>query len=231
MADRVARLGASVVVAVATAVVLLAISIPPFLNPAWVSWEQGRSDAVGWTGYSSQDLRTATDAILSDLVLGPPDFDVAVAGAPVLAPAERSHMVDVRRVFVGLAIAAVSSVVVLVVGHRVAGGGGGFWAAVRAGAAGLAVAVVAIGIVGAFAFDLAFEIFHRLFFARDTYTFDPRTARLVQLFPEQFWFETSMAVGVLILVLCAATRRVAGGRRSGTVARGTVGERRLEPSR
>jgi integral membrane protein (TIGR01906 family) len=231
MVGRIARAGGWVAVAVATAVVLLAISIPPFLNPAWVSWEQGRAEATAWTGYSTTELRTATDAILSDLIVGPPRFDVTVGGEPVLSPAERSHMVDVRGVFVGLAVLAVVSVVVLIVEHRASRGRGAFWAAVRAGAAGLAVAVVAIGIVGAFAFDVAFEVFHRLFFAGGTYTFDPRTARLVQLFPERFWFETSMAVGVLILVLCAVTWLVAGRRRSGTARPSVVRDARLEPSR
>jgi integral membrane protein (TIGR01906 family) len=230
MAGRVARAGGWVAVAVATAVVLLAISIPPFLNPAWVSWEQGRADATAWTGYSTAELRTATNAILSDLILGPPRFDVAVAGEPVLSPAERSHMVDVRGVFLGLAVLAVVSVVVLVVANRASRDRRAFWAAVRAGAAGLAVAVVAIGIVGAFAFDLAFEVFHRLFFAGGTYTFDPRTARLVQLFPERFWFETSTVVGVLILVLCAATWLVAGRRRPGSARGAVVRDARLEPS-
>src|SRR4051812_36275315 len=230
MAGRVARAGGWAAVAVATAVVLLAISIPPFLNPAWVSWEQGRAEATAWTGYSTAELRTATDAILSDLIVGPPRFDVTVGGEAVLSPAERSHMVDVRGVFVGLAVLAVASVIVLIVAHRAWRGRGAFWGAVRAGAAGLAVAVVAIGIVGAFAFELAFEVFHRLFFAGGTYTFDPRTARLVQLFPERFWFETSMAVGGLILVLCAVTWLVAGRRRSGTARTVVPGDARLEPS-
>ena len=87
-----------------------------------------------------------------------------------------------------------------------------FWRAVRAGAALLAVGVVAVGIVGLVAFDAAFEVFHRLFFAGGTYTFDPRTDRLVQLFPQRFWFETSVAVGVVILVLCAGTAWLAGRR-------------------
>ena len=37
--------------------------------------------------------------------------------------------------------------------------------------------------------------FHRIFFAGGTYLFDPRTERLVQLFPDQFWSETSIVLG------------------------------------
>ncbi|HXG25791.1 MAG TPA: DUF1461 domain-containing protein, partial [Candidatus Binatia bacterium] len=67
---------------------------------------------------------------------------------------------------------------------------------------------------GAFAiiaFDAAFELFHQLFFTRGTYTFDPRTDKLVQLFPYEFWSETAIAVGAVILVVSAATWWVARG--------------------
>ncbi|MDQ6795109.1 MAG: TIGR01906 family membrane protein [Chloroflexota bacterium] len=210
MSERLSRTAASVLVAIATAIVILSIAIIPFLSPAWVSFEQGRSDAAAWTGYSPSQLQAATGAILSDLVFGPPNFDVQVNGPPVLNPRERGHMADVRRVFVGLAILAVASAVLLLVAGRL--NRGRMARPVRAGVAGLAISVVAIGLVGAFAFDLAFEVFHRLFFAGGTYTFDPRTDRLVQLFPEQFWFETSIAVGAVILALCAAVWWLAGRR-------------------
>ena len=66
----------------------------------------------------------------------------------------------------------------------------------------------------AFAFDAAFSLFHGLFFAAGSWTFDPSTDRLVQLFPEQFWIETTVAVGVVaftagLLVARFASRRIA----------------------
>lgn len=216
---------------IATAIVIVAVAIVPFVTPVWVSIEQGRAEAAAWTGYTPAQLRTATDAILADLVLGPPAFDVEIDGRPVLSERERGHMRDVRGIFVGLALLAAASVVVLLVAHRATHGGRSFWQPVRTGATGLAVAVVAIGIVGAFAFELAFEIFHRLFFAGGTYTFDPRTDRLVQLFPEKFWLETSMAVGVVILILCAATWLAGRARLARGAATAPAIAGRLEPSR
>ena len=71
------------------------------------------------------------------------------------------------------------------------------------GASVLGVAVVAGGIVAAVAFDRAFEVFHELFFPGGSYTFDPATERLVQLFPIAFWEETTIAVGAVILLLSA----------------------------
>ena len=50
-------------------------------------------------------------------------------------------------------------------------------------------------------FDQAFELFHTLFFPAGSYNFDPGTERLVQLFPYQFWVETTIAVGTLVVAL------------------------------
>ncbi|MEX2011805.1 MAG: DUF1461 domain-containing protein [Chloroflexota bacterium] len=209
MSERLPRVAASVVVAVATAIVVLALAIFLFLNPVWVSFEQGRSQAAAWTGFSPAELRTATDAILADLVFGPPDFDVEIGGQPVLDVRERGHMADVRGVFLGFGVLALVSVVTLAAAHRVGRGEAAFWRPVRSGAIGIAAAVVALGLVGLLAFDAAFEVFHRLFFAGGNYTFDPATDRLVQLFPYQFWIETSFAVGAVVLVLAAVAASIA----------------------
>jgi integral membrane protein (TIGR01906 family) len=75
---------------------------------------------------------------------------------------------------------------------------------------GLIVGIVIAGIIATFAFDAAFELFHRLFFPGGSYTFDPRTDRLVQLFPFDFWSETTIVLGVVIVVLAAVVAVVAG---------------------
>jgi integral membrane protein (TIGR01906 family) len=213
---------AGLATSIATAIVIVAIAILPFLTPAWVSFEQGRTGVSQLTGYSTPELRVATDAILADLVIGPPDFDVAVNGEAVLNERERAHMRDVRGVFGGFGLVAVASVVLVVaavVGANRLGHPERAWRAIRAGAIGLAIGVVVGGFVALVAFDVAFEIFHRLFFAGGTYTFDPGTERLVQLFPFAFWSETTIAVGGVVLALSAATAFVAGRRiRRGSAA-------------
>jgi integral membrane protein (TIGR01906 family) len=204
---------AGLLTAIATAVVITAIAIVPFLSPAWISFEQGRTGAEQLTGYTTAELRTATDAILADLVLGPPDFDVVVGGAPVLNEREQSHMRDVRGVFAGfglLAVLAAAGLVVAVGLARRLGHPERAWGAVRNGARALVIGVVIAGVVAFFAFDTAFEVFHRLFFAGGTYTFDPGTDRLVQLFPFAFWSETTIAVGAVIIGLCLVVAVVAG---------------------
>jgi integral membrane protein (TIGR01906 family) len=206
---------AGVLTAIATALVITAIAIVPFLTPAWVSFEQGRTGAFQLTGYTSDELSTATNAILADLILGPPDFDIAIGGAPVLSEREQTHMRDVRGVFAGFALLAVLAATGIVVAFALArrmGHAERAWSAIRSGARGLAIGVVVAGVVAFFAFDAAFEVFHRLFFAGGSYTFDPGTDRLVQLFPFTFWSETTMAVGALIIVLALVVASVASRR-------------------
>src|SRR5262249_38896029 len=154
-------------VGLAAAIVVIAIAILPFLTPAWVGFEQGRTNATGLTGYSEPDLRAATNSILHDLVLGPPDFAVQVAGAPVLEERERAHMRDVRGVFggfAGLAVVLAGVVVVAVAVGRRRGRSADVWSAIRTGMKGLIVGIVVAGVIVTFAFDAAFEVFHRLFF-------------------------------------------------------------------
>ena len=205
---------ADILIGVATAFAIVAITLPFFLNPVWVSFEQGRADAAGWTGFTEDDLRAATDSILVDLVLGPPDFDVEVGGEPVLNEREGEHMRDVRSVFalfLGVTVALTIAAIV-VVARRGAAGRRRSWAAVRGGAFGLIVTFIAVGGIALVAFDTLFEVFHQLFFAGGSYTFDPATERLVQLFPFQFWQETAIAVGVVSIVIAIVVAVVADGR-------------------
>ena len=71
-------------------------------------------------------------------------------------------------------------------------------------------AIVIAGVVATFFFDQAFEVFHELFFPSGSFTFDPRTDKLVQLFPFDFWSETTIALGGFILLLAAVVWLVAG---------------------
>lgn len=216
---------AAVATAVAAAIVVIAIAVLPFLTPAWVAFEQGRTGAAALTGYSEPDLRAATDAILHDLVLGPADFSVRVAGVPVLDQRERSHMRDVRGVFAAfglLAVVAAAALAVLAAGARSMGHPERAWSAISTGLRWLIVAIVVAGLVASVAFDALFEIFHELFFPAGSFTFDPRTDRLVQLFPFTFWSETTIVLGGLIVVLAAVLAVLAGRRaRRMSLARGS----------
>ncbi len=219
----VARPAAGFVVSIATAIVILGAAVAPFLSPAWVGFEQDRVGADALTGFGEADLRRVTNAILGDLVLGGGDFRVTSDGsagsAPVLNDRERSHMVDVRGVLRGFGLLTLASLAMLAVAA---------WRSrkdpivrsdmrhsIRRGAQGLAVGVAVAAGVALVAFDAAFEVFHSLFFAQGTFDFDPRTDRIVQLFPDAFWSETTIAVGVVAIVAALAVVWVARKRGAG----------------
>jgi len=209
---------ASILIGLATAIVIVTLAVLPFLTPQWVAFEQGRAQAAAWTGFTAEELRTASNAILADLVFGG-GFDVQVNGTAVLNAREQAHMADVRTVFRGLWVLAAISVVVLIAASRRADRAG-TWRAVRGGAIGLTIGVVVVGVVGLVAFDRLFELFHEVFFPAGSYLFDPATDRLVQLFPFQFWDETTMVVGVVVIAASLVVAAVAGRRaRRSEVAR------------
>lgn len=194
----------------ATGLVIVTLAILPFLTAPWLAFEQGRTQVAAWTGFSEANVAAVTNAIVADLVVGPPDFDVTLAGEPILNERERGHMRDVRTVFLGLWALTAAGLVVLVLAAR--SDRRATWRAAGRGATVLAVGVVAAGAFALVAFDVLFETFHRLLFPGGSYTFDPTQERLVQLFPFQFWQETAIAVGAVIVVLALLVRAVAGGR-------------------
>lgn len=205
----------------ATMITIVAVAILVFLNPIYVSFGQGRAGVTDLTGYDQATVQEVTSSILHDLVFGPPEFAVQVDGAPVLGERERAHMADVRNVFFAFGAVALLAVLVLVnlaiVGRRQAW----FRRAVRRGAILLAVLVVVLGVLAAVAFDSVFETFHELFFPPGSFDFDA-SSKLIQLFPDQFWFETSLLLAVVILGLCGLVAALAtGGRPDPAVALGS----------
>jgi integral membrane protein (TIGR01906 family) len=207
---------AALVTATATALVIVAVAIPLFLNPVWIAFEQDRTQARAWTGYDETQLQAATGSILHDLVIGPPSFDVAVGGEPVLDQRERQHMRDVRGVFIGFfaatLVVGLAAVAIAIGRRRRPAGRLATWRAARNGAIGLIVALVVVGGVAFVAFDALFETFHRLLFTGGSYDFDPATERLVQLFPFAFWQESAIVLGVVSIGLAAIVAAVASRR-------------------
>jgi integral membrane protein (TIGR01906 family) len=200
-----AGLIAGVAVALATALVLVGLAIALFFNPAWVSFAQGRADAAAYTGWTAAQVDEVTRDLVVEVWLGPGTFSQEVAGEPVFDERERSHMADVRGVVLGFYALVLLGLATLLVSGVASRGSRWFWRAVAGGAAGLALGAVVIGAAFLLFFDAAFTLFHELLFAAGTWTFDPATDRLVQLFPYQFWTETSVAIAAVGLALTAGT--------------------------
>ncbi len=219
---------AAIVTGAAAALVVIALAILPFLTPVWMQVGQAQAQATAWTGYTEAQLRSVTDGIVHDLVLGPPDFAVALPGqtTPVLSDAERSHMRDVRGVFAGFYAVAGVAAIVLVALFAAARGGGArarLWARLSRSGTAIALVTVVGGGIGVLVFDQAFTLFHEIFFPGGNWAFDPRTSKLVQIFPDQFWSDTTIGVGVVIVALALALRWLGGRRAAALEQRGAEG--------
>jgi integral membrane protein (TIGR01906 family) len=208
------RIALSTAVTLTTVTVVVGFAVVLFFNPLWISYAQDRAGVTGITGYTADQVREATGSILADLFLGAPRFDAVVDGRAVLGADERSHMVDVRNVVLPLAallmLAAAALVGIVGANRRRAWP----WRAVARGSGVLTIVGVVVGIAVVFFFDAAFLLFHLVFFPQGNFTFDPRTQRLTQLFPDQFWTETSIGIAVVglttsIVVTLVARRRAA----------------------
>lgn len=205
---------------VSAAILIVASAVVPFLTPLWIFPGQDRAHADAWTGWSSDTVHAVTASVLRDLIVGPPDFAQTAPpdDTPVFTAREASHLRDVRSAFLGFALVALVAAVVLVATTIAGRGSHAVARGIRTGAAVLAVGVVALGVLSVVAFDTVFEIFHELLFPAGSYTFDPATDRLVQLFPEAFWYETAIALGVVIVVASTIVAWLAGRRLRGTPA-------------
>jgi integral membrane protein (TIGR01906 family) len=194
---------------VATVIVITGIAVALFFNPLWMAFEQDRTGVPATTGYTPQQVKTVTGSILADLIFGPPEFAVAIDGRPVLDAAERSHMVDVRNVL--LPFAAVLGLAAIYLAASVATNwrSASVWRAIARGSRLLVVAGVVVGVALIFFFDAAFLVFHLVFFPQGNFSFDPRTQRLTQLFPDQFWTETSIGIAIVGITIATGLTLVA----------------------
>lgn len=124
-------------------------------------------------------------------------------GSPLYTARELQHMVDVKIVtqaaFLFLAALLVITALLGVwlwrdSDRRVVLYQGLFNGAV------LTLGLIAMIVVGAvIAWDVFFTTFHQLFFAQGTWIFQ-FSDTLIRLFPEQFWFDAALTIGVLTVI-------------------------------
>ena len=172
-------------------------------NPWLVSAEQARHDVATSLGTDQANVDRVTGIMLRDL-FADGDFLANINNdPPLLDDAERSHMADVGGLVRVLAALEAGSIVVLLVagwllrGERARRGGLLLRAALGVGAVALM-----LGIFFAVAFDTAFASFHAIFFQEGTWQFGA-DSNLIRLFPEPFWFETSLLAGISIVLSAA----------------------------
>jgi integral membrane protein (TIGR01906 family) len=137
-------------------------------------------------------------------VAGDSDQPPVSFGASIFTAAEYAHMADVRNVFVGARVAAVSAaaivaLVIVLVARR------GRLAAValaRDGAIAAGLGTAAIAVAAAIGFDQLFLFFHEIFFPQGNFLF-PADSNLLALYPDPYWYGVTLRVGLTFVAVMA----------------------------
>jgi len=203
----------------------IAVSIPLFLvtnavrsvtldrNLYVAEFARYRVDVV--TGLSDTELRRVADAFITYFQSEPQELRVSVDTGSGLTPLfndrEVQHMVDVQRLIqgifrlrtVGLVLFVLGAVAMILTGPRAAARP--FFRATAIGGAASALLIGALAVTAAFDFDQLFMQFHFMSFSNDLWLLDPRRDRLIQLFPEGFFYDFAMRIGLQTVGLGLAT--------------------------
>jgi integral membrane protein (TIGR01906 family) len=155
------------------------------------------SDAHTVLGVEPTVAEALSDALVGDLLTGGA-FEAPIGGAPLLSAGERSHLADVGGLLRAVLAAGLGGLLVLT-GARLRRRA---WlrVAIRDGAALIVGGALLAAAAFALAFDATFAFFHGLFFAAGTWTFNPATDRLVQLYPQDFWVLAAMLFCLVLAV-------------------------------
>lgn len=186
-------------------VVVVGGAVRALTTDAYLALEYGKPsfppDTYGYTPQQRFDLAsTATHYVLTHL----PDDALSgqtLGGASVYNPREVTHMVDVRAVFrsvldvwhLGLGVVLVLAVVLLQYAgiEKTA-------SAIRLGGLLTSGLILAIALLALFAWQVWFDLFHRIFFAPGSWLFSYSDA-LIRLFPVEFWFDAALTISGLSL--------------------------------
>ncbi len=191
-----------------------------FAGTETLLWQWGfdRYDAAKATGIDRPQLDRAANEMVEYFGDDQPYLRtrVVVDGRiePLFNPRETAHMADVKDLFQLVFFVqelSLGFVLTYVIGVFVWAGEGSVRALARQVLASVVVlAGIAIAFAGAAAigFEPVFEQFHLLSFSNDFWKLNPRTDHLIQMFPEDFFFDMALLIAALTIIEAGA---LAGG--------------------
>ena len=190
-AQRTASRIGRVALAFATAFVILAAALLLLMTPAWMHFALVASGGTNALATPDASL-SLSDRTIAELFMGPGTF----SGFPA---DQASHLRDVRVLLFGfLGLAAIGGGII---GWRLARAADDpvTWRSIARGGGALAVLLVVAGLLAAFAFDITFETFHRIFFPAGNWSF-PLGSLINTLYPLLFWQLCVAAMGTLGII-------------------------------
>ncbi|MEP7158230.1 MAG: DUF1461 domain-containing protein [Chloroflexota bacterium] len=175
----------------ATILVIVVGAVLLLMTPMWMHVAlraSGGSDAF----ITQQQSLEVSDRTVAALLLGQGTF------SELFTADEVSHLRDASLVLYVFLVPAAASLVLLVSSGLRRGSDPIMWRAVARGGSILVVGTVVLGTLAFVAFDVAFELFHRIFFPGGNWAFPPNSM-LIRLYPYAFWELTSLALGLLLV--------------------------------
>jgi len=191
--------------ALAAAALAIGATTAIFLTPPVVHFLLSVSDAHTVLGVEPRVAEALSDALVGDL-LTDGAFDAPLGDAPLLSASERSHLVDVGALLRAVLVAGLGGLITLAAARTRRRA----WlrVAIRDGAALIVGGALVAAAAFTLAFDATFSFFHGLFFAAGTWTFNPATDRLVQLYPQEFWTLAALLFCLALALLSFAAYRM-----------------------
>ncbi|HUG47230.1 MAG TPA: DUF1461 domain-containing protein [Candidatus Limnocylindria bacterium] len=182
----------------ATALLLLGLALGLLLLPLYMHPALDAAGSAGWLGVSREAAHALSDRTVAELLFGPGTFAFSGPdGRPFYGAAEQTHLRDVRLVLYAFLAVCAASGAALALAYGRHSRRALVWRAVGRGGALLVAAILVVGLFALVAFELAFDLFHRILFPGGNWAFDPASQRLVQLYPLAFWQLTAAVLGVL----------------------------------
>ncbi len=200
-----------VVLAVCYPVVLLVLAIRLITTPLFLWVEYHRPGfPVDSFGFSTDDRMTYGSYVVDYLLnfAGPRFLGDLVKpdGRNLFAAGEVSHMADVKSVItmafiVGAVLAVVMIIAIVYLMRRSTGG---VRRGIFAGSIVTLMLVIGLGVLAFMGWETFFTDFHQIFFKNGTWTFYLDDS-LIRLFPEQFWTDSGLFIGVVVLLVSTLT--------------------------
>ena len=199
---------AAFVIALLLVLVLGAVRFAFSWQPVYTySVENYHADQV--SGIPQSELLRATHSIRTYFTDSRRDLNITVqndAGqlVPLFNAREIAHMRDVKALvkrfylLLDLAVAYVIlyGAITLVLLHR---SGRAFARELLRASTIIGLLIIAFGVASLFDFEQLFTEFHVLSFSNDFWQLDPAVDHLVQIFPQGFWLDVTLFVGLLAL--------------------------------
>jgi integral membrane protein (TIGR01906 family) len=167
------------------------------------------------TGLPEDELRRVARAFVDYFQADPGELRVTVqtfsGPASLFNDREIRHMVDVQALMqlvfrlriIALVALVAGAITILATGPR--DGAATIFKATAIGGVTAVLLIGALSVAAAFDFEQLFLQFHFMSFSNDLWLLDPRTDRLIQLFPQGFFFDLAMRIGIQTVGLGLAT--------------------------